>query len=108
MKILFDNGTPAPLAFSLRPHQVIRSGQMGWQSLEDGVLLDAAEREGFQVFITCDQNIPRQQNFASRKIAVLVLSSNSWPIIRPVATKIANMVDFLQRGQVRRIDVRAL
>ena len=108
MKILFDNSTPAPLAFSLQPHQVVRSGHLGWQSLEDGVLLDAAERDGFQVFVTCDQNIPRQQNFASRKIAVLVLSSNSWPIIRPVATKIANMVDFLQRGQVRRIDVRAL
>lgn len=81
---------------------------MGWQSLEDGVLLYVAEHDGFQVLITCDQSIPRQQNFKDRKIAVLILSTNRWPLLRPVAPKIANMVDFLQRGQVRRIDVRAL
>jgi hypothetical protein len=58
--------------------------------------------------ITCDQSIPHQQNFSSRKIAVLVLSTNRWPLIRPVVGKIANMVEFLQRGEVRRVDVRAL
>ena len=108
MKILFDTNTPAQFARALSAHDVTLAIEVGWDRLEDGVLLDAAERDGFQVFITCDQNIPRQQNFASRKIAVLVLSSNSWPIIRPVAQKIADLVNFLQRGQVRRIDVRAL
>ena len=108
MKILFDTNTPAPLARALRGHQVTRTGELGWASLENGKLLDAAERGGFEVLITCDQNMRYQQNFADRKIAVLVLSTNHWPDIQPVAARISTIVDFLQRGQVNRVDVMAL
>ena len=108
MKILLDSSTPAPLAFSLRAHEVVRTGQLGWQSLEDGILLDIAEREGFQVLITCDQSIPHQQNMKDRKIAVLVLSSNRWPLVKRAAPQIAPLIGFLQRGQIRRIDVRSM
>ena len=108
VKILLDSSTPADLARSMSLHQVVRTRQLGWQSLEDGSLLDVAERHGFQVLITCDQNLPYQQNFTDRKIAVLILSTNHWPTLRPLAARIANLVAFLQRGQVRRIDVRAL
>ena len=108
MKILFDSSTPATLAFALRPHEVTRTGQLGWQSWEDGVLLSAAETAGFDLLITCDQNISYQQNFTDRKISVIILSSNRWPMVRPVAAQIATAVNFMQRGQVRRIDVLAL
>ena len=108
MKILFDTSTPAGLAYSLRTHQVIQSVELGWHGLENGALLTTAEEAGFEVFITCDQSIPYQQNFSDRKIAVLILSTNHWPTLRPLAARIAALVDFLQRGQVRRIDVRAL
>jgi len=57
VKILFDTNTPAPLARALRSHQVTRTGELGWASLENGKLLDAAERGGFEVLITCDQNM---------------------------------------------------
>lgn len=105
MKILFDTNTPAPLARFLRKHEVALSVNAGWDSLEDGALLSTAEEAGFDVLITCDQSIPYQQNFHDRKIAVLVLTSNRWPLIRPRAPQIAQIVEFVQRGQVRRIDV---
>jgi predicted nuclease of predicted toxin-antitoxin system len=41
--------------------------------LKNGRLLDAAEDAGFDVLITADQNLPDQQNFTRRKIAVLIL-----------------------------------
>jgi hypothetical protein len=54
VKILFDVNTPATLARSLKGHQVTRAGQLGWQRLENGALLDAAEKAGFDVLVTCD------------------------------------------------------
>ena len=108
MKILFDVNTPATLARSLRGHQVTRAGQLGWQRLENGILLDAAEKAGFDVLVTCDQNLRYQQNFTDRKVAVVILSTNHWPTMRPVAARIASVVDFMRRGQVTRVDVAAL
>jgi hypothetical protein len=72
VKILFDANTPAPLARFLRGHEVLRADELGWQGLENGALLDAAEQAGFDLPLTFDQNVQYRQNFASRK---LLLSS---------------------------------
>ena len=79
-----------------------------WQGLENGALLDAAEQGGFDLLLTCDQNVRYQQNFTGRKLAMLVLSSNHWPTLRPVAAKIATAVDFVQTGQIVRVDIATL
>jgi hypothetical protein len=108
VKILFDTNTPAPLARFLLGHEVARTGDLGWQSLENGILLSAAEKGGFDVLVTCDQNIPLQQNLVNRKIAVVILSTNHWPTMRPFAARIATKIDFAQSGQVLWVDVTAL
>ena len=108
MKILFDANTPAPLAGFLRGHQVVRADELGWQGLENGALLDAAEKSGFDLLLTCDQNIRYQQTFTSRKLSMVVLSSNHWPTLRRVAARIATAVDFAQSGQIVRVDVATL
>jgi hypothetical protein len=108
VKILFDANTPAPLARFLRGHEVVRADQLGWQGLENGALLDAAEEAGFDLLLTCDQNVQYQQNFASRKLALVILSSNHWPTMRRVAARIATAVDFVQTGQIVKVDVAML
>lgn len=108
MKILFDANTPAPLSRFLRGHDVVRADELGWQGMENGELLDAAESAGFDLVLTCDQNVSYQQNFTGRKVALLVLSSNHWPTLRARAARIATAVDFVQRGQIVRVDVREL
>lgn len=108
MKILFDANTPAPLARFLRGHDVVRADELGWQGLENGALLDAAEQAGFDLLLTCDQNVRYQQNFAGRKLALVILSSNHWPTLRRIAARIATAVDFVQTGQIVRVDVAAL
>jgi len=105
VRVLFDTNVPAPLSAALSRHDVVRTGELGWQNLENGALLDAAETAGFEVLLTCEQNVPSQQNFAGRKFALVVLSTNHWPTIRDVASRIATRVDFAQRGQIIRIDV---
>jgi len=108
VKILFDANTPAPLARFLRGHQVTRVDELGWQGMENGALLDAAEEAGFDLLLTCDQNIPYQQNFTGRKLSLVILSSNHWPALRPIASQIATVVDFVLAGRIVRIDVATL
>ena len=108
MKILFDANTPAPLARFLRGHDVIRADQLGWQGLENGALLDAAEQAGFDLLLTCHQNVRYQQNFTNRKLALVVLSSNHWPTLRPIAARIATAVDFVQTGQIVKLDIATM
>jgi hypothetical protein len=105
VKVLFDANTPAPLARFLRGHEVVRADQMGWQGLENGALLDAAEQAGFDLLLTCDQNVQYQQNFTNRKLALVILSSNHWPTLRRVAARIATAVDFVQTGQIVKVDL---
>ena len=108
MKILFDASTPDPLARFLRGHEVVRADELGWQGLENGALLDAAEQGEFDLLLTCDQNVRYQQNFAGRKLALVILSSNHWPTLRRIAARIATAVDFVQTGQIVRVDVAML
>jgi hypothetical protein len=56
---------------------------MQWpDQLENGDLLKAAESSGFDILVTSDQNIRYQQNLTGRKLALVVLGSNIWPIVR--------------------------
>jgi hypothetical protein len=45
MKILFDQGTPAPLRGALADHAVSTAYEMGWSGLDNGALLRAADQE---------------------------------------------------------------
>jgi hypothetical protein len=89
---------------------VVRADELGWEGLENGDLLDAADRAGFDLLLTCDQNIRYQQSLTGRKLALLVLSSNSnhRPTLRRVAARIASAVDFVQSRQIVRVDIAKL
>lgn len=56
MRVLFDQGTPAPLRGALTAHVVSTAYEMGWSALSNGDLLDAAEAQ-FDAFVTTDQNL---------------------------------------------------
>ena len=73
MKILLDQGTPAPLQAVLVGHTVETAYERGWSKLSNGELLTAVEAAGFHLFVTTDQNLRDQQNPAGRRLAILVL-----------------------------------
>ena len=98
MLILFDHGVPAPLVPYLIDHAVVKARDRGWDRLSNGDLLAEAERAGFDVFLTADKNIRYQQNLTGRRIAVVVLSSPQWPLVRLHAAKIAAAVDAATSG----------
>ncbi len=70
MRILFDQGTPAPLRTHLRGHSVSTVFEKGWSALANGELLRLAELE-FDVLISTDQNLRHQQNLTEYRLAVL-------------------------------------
>jgi hypothetical protein len=98
MLILFDHGTPRGIARFLLGHTVTRAKQRGWDTLSNGDLLAEAERAGFDVFVTADKNIQYQQNLSGRKIAVVVLSTPQWPLVRLHTDKIAAAVNAAMPG----------
>jgi hypothetical protein len=99
MRILFDQGTPAPLRHILAGHTVSTAYEMGWARLENGNLLNAAEAS-FDAFITTDQNLRHQQNLSGRRLAILVLPTTSWPMIQLHLPKVTAAVDALRPGDL--------
>lgn len=71
-----------PLRQFLTQHEVVSAYERGWSQLSNGELLQVAEADGFDLFVTTDSNLKYQQNLASRRIAVVVLSTPSWPRIQ--------------------------
>ena len=98
MRILFDQGTPAPLRKYLANHEVKTAADMGWSRLTNGQLLDAAE-ETFDLLITTDQHLREQQNLAARKLAILGLSTTSWPKLEPNHMTILSAIESITSGQ---------
>jgi hypothetical protein len=103
MRILFDQGTPVPLRNHLPNHTIETAYERNWDKLSNGDLLAAAENNGFQQFITTDQNLRYQQNLTGRKIAILVLPTTRWPEIQRHANEIAAAVAAMKPGDFREL-----
>jgi predicted nuclease of predicted toxin-antitoxin system len=93
MRILFDQGTPKPLATYLPGQTVTLASQMGWSTLKNGELLLAAEAAGFDLMITTDRNLAYQQNLTERKIAIVVLDAGNWPRIEASVVAVVQAVE---------------
>ncbi len=105
MLILFDLVTPSGIARFLPGHTVIKAKDRGWDTLTNGELLTEAERAGFDVLLTADKNMRHQQNLKGRKIAIVVLSTPQWPVVRLHAERIAAAVNAAAPGSYVEVNV---
>jgi len=105
VRVLFDQGTPVPLRQSLAHHEVATAYERGWSTLKNGDLLDAAERDGYSVLITTDTSLKYQQNLSARRIAIVVLSTPSWPRIQQALERIARVIDAATAGSYTEIAI---
>lgn len=94
-----------PLRLLLRRHDVSTAYERGWSTLKNGELLAAAEAHGFQVLVTTDTNFKHQQNLASRTIAVVVLSTTSWPRIEAAGALVVAAVDAAMSGTYTEVSI---
>jgi hypothetical protein len=105
MRILFDNGTPKPIARSLTGHEIDFARRIGWHELENGELIQRAEEAGYEVLLSTDKNIRYQQNLTGRKIALVILGNQQWPLVRLHLDRIAAAVNAATPGSFAEVDI---
>jgi predicted nuclease of predicted toxin-antitoxin system len=107
LKVLFDEDVPAKLARSLPRHEIHTVVSMRWGGIKNGALLTLIVRERFDVFLTGDKNMDKQQRLEGRPFAVLIMSAINWPVIRPHIPTISAALDEALPGTVKTIDCGA-
>jgi predicted nuclease of predicted toxin-antitoxin system len=105
MKILFDVNMPHPLRRELLGHEVVTAQFQGWAELENGDLVTAAEKAGFDVLLTADKNLRYQQNLLGRRIAILVLPTNKLKVLLRITAAIRVKLDVLKPGEYFEIEL---
>ncbi len=66
--------------------------------MKNGELIQAAESAGYDVLVTSDTNLKYQQNLRDRKIAIIVLSTTSWPRIGSCSSLVVDAIDHVGLG----------
>ncbi len=104
VRVLLDGCVPSRLADELSEHEVSTAPEMGWADLDDGPLLDAMA-EHFDVLVTVDKNLPKQQRIDNRPLAVVVLraKTNRLADLRPLTPKLREVLENARPGQVYEI-----
>ena len=54
--------------------------------------------QGFEVLVTTDTNLKYQQNIASRRMAIVVLGTTSWPRIKAAIAVVLTAINSLSPG----------
>lgn len=105
MKILFDQGTPAPLRKVLDTHVVETAYERGWSMLQNGELIAAAEVAPFELLVTTDKNLRYQQNLSARSIAIVVLFTTSWPRIQRSLRQVVAAIEGATKGSYTEVQI---
>jgi hypothetical protein len=71
MRVILDENLPHQLRAHLAKHETATTVYMGWGGFQNGALLNAAEGSGFDVPVTGDLSLQRQQNLMGRKLAIV-------------------------------------
>ncbi len=105
MKVLFDQNLPHKLRTSLGSHhEIVTAAYMGWGELKNGELLQTAEANGMDVFVTGDGSLEFEQNLSGRLLAIVALSTNNWPIIKNHIARIRAAIDGAKPGTFQAVD----
>jgi predicted nuclease of predicted toxin-antitoxin system len=105
VRVLFDHNVLHKMRTYLDGHNVFTAEEMGWAELENGELLRVAEKADFPVMVTCDQNISYQQNLAGRRLALVVLNTNNWNVLKMNLEPVLRAVNAANEGSFQFVTV---
>lgn len=91
MRTIFDENVPWPLRQFFVGHEVSSVQLEGWAGVENGALIERVEGR-FDVLLFADKNLRYQQNLKNRRVALVELPTNRWPVLRGMAERIAEAV----------------
>ena len=104
MRLLLDESLPRGLKALLTPHEVETVQEKEWTGSSNGQLLKLAE-DGFDVFVTADQNLEYQQNLAGFDLGVVVLKGKTarLPDLEPLIPALLDILPDVEPGKVYRV-----
>ncbi len=105
VRILLDQNVPHGLRGMLSPHEVTTAVRLGRERLRNGELIAAAEEGGFDIFSSGDKDLRHQQNLTARSIAVLVLGSTRWRVLKAEERRIRAAVEERRSGGFIELDL---
>jgi predicted nuclease of predicted toxin-antitoxin system len=94
-KVLLDENLPVKLKFRLQDVcEIYPVYDKGWNSLENGDLINAMQNDNFDYLITSDKNLQHQHNLTKYSIGFIVLNvyDNNYEIIFPLLEKIKQVL----------------
>ncbi len=105
MRVLLDECVDERLRLLFSAYECQTARFAGLAGLKNGRLLETAEKAGFEVIITVDQNIPDQQNLEGRSIPLVVLCepTNRLHDLEPLVPGAISALRSIGRGEVVRI-----
>jgi hypothetical protein len=106
MRVLLDECIPRKLKQSLSGHTRRTVPEQGLAGKKNGELLRAAERLGFEVFLTIDRGIEYEQNLQARQLAIIIVrtKSNRLADLLPCVPAIQTALTSVRPGQLVKVD----
>jgi hypothetical protein len=106
-RVLFDKNVPYSLKRYLARYRVSTADDEGWGQISNGALLSLAEKAGYHIALTSDQNIQYQQNLKDRVISLVVIGSNIWPSVKLYIDQINAALDRSSPGSFEFVEIPA-
>ena len=88
MKVLLDEMLPIGVRELLPSHEVYSAAYAGFAGISNGEMIRRAIGAGFDVIVTLDRGIPRQQNLERSGIGFVLIPHNDLDRIRPYADEL--------------------
>jgi hypothetical protein len=107
VRVLLDHNLPHKLRTNLGTpgkHEFVTASYMRWGDLKNGELLRAAEESGIEVFVTGDRSLVYEQNLTGRRLAIVALSTNNWPIVKNHLPQILAAIDSAVPGSFQAVE----
>lgn len=103
-KVCLDENLPHDLRPCLPQFDTYTAKYAGFAGLKNGKLLEAVENAGFEVLVTGDRTLHYEQNLHGRKLAIVSLSAQSWPVIELHVGRIVSAIEQATLGSFTQVD----
>ena len=106
MKLLLDESVPRRIVQSFPEWVTLRTVQeMGWAGTGNGLLLQLAATEGFDVLVTVDRGIEHQQNVRELPIPVVIMLAprNRLAELQPLVPQVAQVLSDPLENRIYRV-----
>jgi hypothetical protein len=107
VRILLDECVNAGVRHALPGHIVRTVTEVGWSAVPDGPLLELAQTE-FDVFVTIDRNMERQNNLSKLSLGFVVarVRSNELSSYRPLFDQMKEAAETVRGGEIIHVGTR--